>query len=268
MLGWANLPGFENKNFKINSLGFRGGEINPEKPGGVTRIVCLGDSGTFGVWFGEHAKRNWDSYPEELQRILEANGYEDTQVINAGVVGYASTHTLRQLMTKVLGLGPDIIVLRTGFNDTADMGHPFFRQYYIKEPPGFFLGWLIYNWPESRLVRLASWAERRFQSAAARSERNFVTLEEFKENINRIVDVAADNGIDLLIVDYPLRDASSGLHKQERYLKHYYGAESLADFHQKHGAYQDALLGIAAERGVSFADTQTAYHPGSQPQRV
>lgn len=263
ILGWAHLPGYENKQFKINSLGFRGGEISPEKREGVARIVCIGDSGTFGVWFGKHAKRNWDSYPEYLGAILNENGYENTEVINAGVVGYASSHTLRQLMTKVLRIKPDIIVLRTGFNDIADMGHPFFRQYYIKEPPGFFLGWLMYNWPESRLVRLLSWAEREFQSAVVGNEQNFVTLGEFKENVSRIIDAARDNGIDLLIVDYPLRDSSTGLHKQERYLTWYYGAETLLEFHKKHGAYQNALSEIATERGVKVVDIQSLL-PGLQ----
>ena len=51
ILGWANLPGFQNNHFRINSEGFRGEEVSKIKPPGVKRIICIGDSGTFGVWF-------------------------------------------------------------------------------------------------------------------------------------------------------------------------------------------------------------------------
>jgi hypothetical protein len=34
--------------YRINNLGFRGGDISIEKPRGVRRILCLGDSITFG----------------------------------------------------------------------------------------------------------------------------------------------------------------------------------------------------------------------------
>ena len=36
--------------FGINALGFRGPEIALRKPPGTCRIVCLGDSTTFGIW--------------------------------------------------------------------------------------------------------------------------------------------------------------------------------------------------------------------------
>src|SRR5262249_16384222 len=35
---------------RIDTLGFRGGEVAVPKPWGSFRIVCLGDSTTFGIW--------------------------------------------------------------------------------------------------------------------------------------------------------------------------------------------------------------------------
>ena len=258
ILGWANSAGFENNNFRINSQGFRGEEINPVKPTGTIRIVCIGDSGTFGVWFGARARRNWDSYPEELGTILKQHGYGNLEVINAGVVGYTSAHTLRQLMTKVLKLEPDIIIARTGFNDIAHLGNEFFRAYYIKEPPGFIIGSLMYRWPESRLVRLAAWLDRKLVSKSVAGDKNVVSHEEFGANLERIIEASEKRGIDLLFVDYPLRDSETGLNRQEMYLTNYYGVETLAEFHEKHGGYQEILSDTARDHGVDIVDTAGA----------
>ncbi len=255
ILGWANSAGYESNNFRINSEGFRGEEIKPEKPLGAKRVVCIGDSGTFGVWFGERARRNWDSYPQELSRILKEHGYEDIEVINAGVVGYTSSHTLRQLMTKVLALEPDILIARTGFNDIADMGNEFFRAYYVKEPPGFIIGSLMYRWPESRLVRLAAWLDRKLVSRSVPGDKNVVSKEEFRANLERLIKASKKRGIDVLLLDYPLRDEKSGLNKQEQYLTEYYGVDTLAEFHEKHDGYQEILSEVAHERGVEVLDT-------------
>jgi lysophospholipase L1-like esterase len=265
ILGWANSAGFENNSIRINSNGFRGEEISPEKKDGVTRIVCIGDSGTFGLWFGRRARRYWDSYPEELSRILKENGYENVEVINTGVVGYTSSHTLRQLMTYSLALEPDILVARLGFNDIADLDHEFFRAYYVKEPPGFLIGSLMYRWPESRLVRLAALLDRKLVSMSVKADKNVVSHEEFRANLERIVEASEKRDVDLLFIDYPLREPGTGLHKQERYLSEYYGVETLSEFHEKHGAYQEILSDVARDRGVEIVDTASAMRKFAGP---
>lgn len=112
VLGWTNAAGYQSNSFRVNSYGFRGEEFSREKPEGVTRIVCIGDSGTFGIWFGERSSRHWDNYPGELRRILREEGDDSVEVINAGVVGATSSHSLRQLLTRVLVLQPDILTVR------------------------------------------------------------------------------------------------------------------------------------------------------------
>lgn len=61
VLGWRNQPGrwrfgatqvdgrWIPSHYEVNRLGFRGPEISSRKPRGTTRIICMGDSGTFGV---------------------------------------------------------------------------------------------------------------------------------------------------------------------------------------------------------------------------
>jgi len=99
-----------------NSLGFRGKEVSPQKPEGVFRIFCLGDSITFG-----HAVADSESYPAVLERLLNerAEGKQRFEVINAGVMGYRVFQMLGLLMTRGLSYAPDLVTVCAGANDTV-----------------------------------------------------------------------------------------------------------------------------------------------------
>ena len=65
----------------VNSLGFRGEEINIDK-GDMYRILCLGDSFTYG--WGVNID---DSWPKKLETYLRTNGMENVEVLNLGQGG-------------------------------------------------------------------------------------------------------------------------------------------------------------------------------------
>jgi len=94
MIPGARNPYLEVAEF-INGQGLRGPDFNPAKPPGVFRIVCLGDSQTFG------AGRYEESYPAQLQEILDTQFPGKTQVINAGIPG-TSIFQQRLLYEQVL----------------------------------------------------------------------------------------------------------------------------------------------------------------------
>lgn len=98
----------------INSLGFRGEEIEIPKPNNTYRIVAIGGSTTY----GESVPRWQEAYPAQLQQILnEEYGFENIEVINAGQPGYNSWETLINLEFRVLDLDPDMIILYQNTND-------------------------------------------------------------------------------------------------------------------------------------------------------
>ena len=99
---------FPDARVEINSLGLRGPEVALEKPAGVTRVLCLGDSCTFG---GAHP------YPEIMQSILDQHAPGRFQVLNAGVIGYTSLHGLEWLESDLAKLRPDIVTVYFGWND-------------------------------------------------------------------------------------------------------------------------------------------------------
>ncbi len=100
---------------RSNSLGFRDHELSGSKAKSELRVLCLGDSCTYGsgVPMG-------DSFPELLEGMLA--GVDRTrifEVINAGFPGYTCFQGFELL--KMLGkeLQPDIVLASFGFNENS-----------------------------------------------------------------------------------------------------------------------------------------------------
>ncbi|MBI3726227.1 hypothetical protein HY251_20050 [bacterium] len=92
---------------RINALGFKGDEFPAKKPAGERRIVCLGDSCTFGLAS--------TSYSEAAERSFKAAGIGDVRVINAGVEGY-SAFELALRVQEYVALDPDLVMVYVGWN--------------------------------------------------------------------------------------------------------------------------------------------------------
>ncbi len=91
-----------------NQDGFRATGITVKKPPGALRILCIGDSVTFG---GGCISDN-ETYPYYLQcRLNEGYPHRKIQVINAGCPGYTSVQGLELLKRKGLSYNPDIIIV-------------------------------------------------------------------------------------------------------------------------------------------------------------
>jgi lysophospholipase L1-like esterase len=261
--GMVNKPGFHAHDpritkshlageLAINALGFRGDEVAVAKPPDVTRIACLGDSGTFGLWLAAGVAWQPDAdfrldndYPRLLQERLRADGYERVEVINAGVVGYNSSHGVRQLRTRIIPLAPDVLTVRFGFNDHA-FSDP---ATYVQDPVRPAARTLFYTLAPLRLFRLAVARYHRRVGLPA------ITVPRFADNVRRIAALARAHGMRLLLLDYPLRPLAEGMTPGER-LPFLGGARTLADLHQRHQRYQEALREVAAEEGVPLLATR------------
>ena len=112
-LGYYPTPNFRRGENKHNSLGFRGDEISVTKPEHTYRIVTVGGSTTYSI----DVLNYQHSYPYLLGEYLQASGYKDVEVINAGVAAHTSFHNLMNLEFRVLPLDPDLIIIYQGFND-------------------------------------------------------------------------------------------------------------------------------------------------------
>ena len=115
---WSNNPSWD---VALNADGFRTAPPANNKP--ACRILCLGDSWTFGMNVGQE-----QAYPQRLQTLLrEAMPAGDFEVLNFGVLGYSSFQGLELLKQKAPVLKPDVVILGFGMNDAKpkDSGHGF-----------------------------------------------------------------------------------------------------------------------------------------------
>jgi hypothetical protein len=105
--GWTLKPDlrdvpFRGKLVNSNARGLRGRqEFGYEKPPGVTRIVVLGDSFTFGEEVGDD-----ETYAHALQTLIP-----NSEVLNLGVHGYGHDQMLVYLQEEGVKYHPDIVLL-------------------------------------------------------------------------------------------------------------------------------------------------------------
>ena len=153
-LAYYPTPNYRKGLTSHNSLGYRGDEFPLEKPDGVFRIVALGGSSTYDVSIED----NDQTFTAQLEKLLHDDyGYQNVQVINAGVPGYNSWEMLVNLEFRVLDLDPDLVIIYEGTNDVharlvepdAYRGDDFGRRR-AWQPPSVAL------WEHSALLRILS----------------------------------------------------------------------------------------------------------------
>ncbi len=108
---WCLQPDYEQT--EVNAQGFRGPAISKNKPSDRYRIVCLGNSCTFGTGCDYN-----QTYTAWLQKMFDKDpGQIRVEVINAGVPGYSTMQELRYLKEDILDYNPDMLIVQFGEND-------------------------------------------------------------------------------------------------------------------------------------------------------
>jgi len=119
---------------EINSSGLRGPEFSLPKPGGVFRILLLGDSVTHGLFVSEEG-----TFARKLERLLnqQTDGTR-FEVLNAGVNGYTLYNELEYYKAKGAAFEADLVISVFCMNDVADpLAHWGNRKFArIELPPG------------------------------------------------------------------------------------------------------------------------------------
>ena len=117
--GWVNRPGARGwhvdigYHIRIDEFGHRGPDRSPEKPGGVFRILGLGDS--FGFGWGVEDER---TFLRVLESRLRAEGHR-VEVINAGVPAWHSVQSLAYLLGRGVRFKPDLVVAEFFIDDVT-----------------------------------------------------------------------------------------------------------------------------------------------------
>ena len=113
---WRVAP---NKEAGVNENGFRDAQNTViKKPEDVYRIICIGDSVTFGVPVELNPPEK--TFAKRLEALFEKHPeYGKVEVLNAGNPGYTSYQGLQQLKTRLLKFEPDLVIVQFGINDPS-----------------------------------------------------------------------------------------------------------------------------------------------------
>lgn len=98
----------------INTRGYRDLERAIPKPAGVRRVLCLGDSFTWGVGVLFD-----DAWPQRVERLLSRDG-ERWEAVSLGEPGLNTVQEASKLEAEGFAYEPDVVVLAYVLNDSED----------------------------------------------------------------------------------------------------------------------------------------------------
>ena len=104
-------PGARFASVEANAEGYRSPEIPRQRPPGVIRLAFLGDSLTFGSWYGD----NSTTWPfQTLETLRRAHAGLAFDYVNAAMPGNGVHHLTAQFRESISQYQPDVIALVPG----------------------------------------------------------------------------------------------------------------------------------------------------------
>ena len=183
---------------RTNSLGLRGPEIPSPGPVEELRILCLGDSITFGLGLTEE-----DNWPHQVEQILARSPMlagRPVIVANAGVPGWSSVQGMRLYRDLRSGGDWDFVVFCFGMNDARPAAGGIPDSWYrVEEGEAAEAGDLL---GQSRIVQLLQYAA---VGLGASSGRRRVSEEEFRSAVESLRAHAEEGGPETLFFRCPER---------------------------------------------------------------
>jgi lysophospholipase L1-like esterase len=199
---------------------FRGQEVSLEKPAGARRVLCIGSSSTWGHGIDEALPLD---YPSVLQELLaEQLPGTPVEVLNAGVRDATSARLLRFLREVLLDFQPDVVTVSLTYNDSIYVSQ-FDEERYLQRitSPDFSNGWLE-HWQLQRELTRGKELTRDFVArvrAKGQDTEDGEALwhslgadpaertppQRFGENLRAMAELLAAQGVDLVLIQEPLR---------------------------------------------------------------
>jgi lysophospholipase L1-like esterase len=243
-----------------NAQNLRADHAIKAKAPGAIRIVCLGDSVTFGyrvppVW-PERPRDydpDWLPYPMLLEKNLrEANPAREIEVIAMAVPGYTSHQGLAWLRRDIGSLQPDLLIASFGWNDVSFSEVPD-REAIKTTSYAVALRRLITH--SQTFAHTIKWLRSgNHDQTPTQSGKRWpmprVSEQEYLDNMNEIVSLARKRGAGVIVIAAPYRDGLTNPPEAELMAR-----------------YRKLLRAQMKQKGISFLEvtelTEAAY-PSNQ----
>lgn len=263
----------------INSIGSRGQEFSIEKPAGEKRIICVGDSYTYG-WGVDDS----NTYPAHLQKLMEKD-HLNVRVINFGCNGHTILHELNLIKNYGLKFKPDYIIVATSLDtDFADIDNLEYNLGYMPAPGYNFIKYCIRKTAIGNIL-LKRWNSEKVKDIISRNRKAHKTnsknvtrdisdnkavfqnntrvingksiFDIYIENLDELVTLGREEGLGIIfvIVPYHINGLDvfdiPGVYRNEgsmktrdyyEFLKNRYGSEMVLVELMSHFKYQDLFL--------------------------
>ncbi len=137
--------------YHTNNYGFRGPDIQIEKPTGAKRLVLLGDS----FAFGEGVK--WeDTFACQLPGLLNVNTATQTEVLDMATSAWTTLDEIHYLEQMGVKFSPDLVVVVFVLNDAEqagglDLWENFWIRHEATQMEWSYFGSWVYNTIEREL---------------------------------------------------------------------------------------------------------------------
>ena len=250
------LENNEEVHIKINSLGFRGNEVDPNRK---LTVLCLGASTTEGANSNE-----LKSYPNQLQQMINEY-YDGIQVINMGHSGY-TPNDIYNLLKFNLSLKPDIIIFFEGNGNSLDKKEVYSDQ-------GFSLSEFTYNlYKRSYFSRIllniipdfyySIYFDNHPHTFDLNNDRP--TKQEYFSSLEKIIDLSYEKGIMPILVT-PINGWNSRIEiSNEEFLNmqqelHDYWPLSINEIELFYKDYADGYKKLANEKEVKLIDIENDF---------
>ena len=248
-----------------NAQSFRANYPIGTKPEGTLRIVCLGDSVTFGyrvppVWPEKPKDYNpeWLPYPMLLeQELRKANPNRQIEVFPMAVPGYTSHQGLAWLRRDIDYLKPDVVIASFGWNDASISDVP---DRNVIDTSWFpvTIRWLIDH--SQAFAHATRWLRARKTPAEQKvTPMARVSDTEYVNNFNAIVNVARDHGAATIVIGAPYRDSNTN--PPEAKLMTHYRALLKSSMQQSQTPYLEILELTEAAGSVNEGFFGELIHP-------
>ncbi len=224
--------------YRTNAAGFRDREFTEKPVAGRKRILCLGNSVTFGWRVAEK-----EAYPQVLQRLLS----EKYEVYNCAQTGYTTFQGRRLLRELLQKYRPDVVTIAYIWNDLlpaangiADSGQKMPSQAFLSAQ-NFLAGLAVYRWARFFFLKVSSARPRVLETPR-------VPLRDYRVYLQEMVEGCRAHGVQPILV-LPPAPQSEWLGKE--------GVRYRTLFYNPFRRYATILKELAAADGVPLVDADS-----------